>query len=186
MKDKENTFLIEHILPATDALLLNDVYLVLIDMLKVPPHLAVAVNGKLFTLTVNGATIEGELSALLRLIHKKNIPCLFVKLNIPFLFTPEDIKNEIKKYTLLYPRVDIGIATCLAPINDFCESVYQVDKKSINFIYQLIPALNNQNATAEIYHLNMERILRNSSFEIMKYSMYDIYEGIRKANLVTV
>ena len=85
----QNFYKISNLLPANDTLLKNDVYLVLLYASRVPPHLLVSVNGKIFTLSVKGATVDGELSALLTLIRRKNIETIFIKLSLPALFTIE-------------------------------------------------------------------------------------------------
>src|SRR5438105_3167223 len=108
----ENNYTISNIQKAEDAILLSDVYLILLYANRIPPHLAVSVNGKLFTLTTKGATVDGELASLLRLIKKNAIETIFVRLNVPALFTIAQLRDEIKKFTLAYPRVDVGIATC--------------------------------------------------------------------------
>src|ERR1051326_7747043 len=104
-------YTIHNIQKAEETLLMQDVYLILLYANRVPPHLAVSVNGKLFTLTTKGATVDGELSSMIRLIKKKKIETIFIRLNVPALFTMDQLHDEIKKYTLAYPRVDVGIAT---------------------------------------------------------------------------
>lgn len=151
---------------------------------RIPPHLAVTVNGKLFTLTTKGATVDGELAPMLRLIKKNNIETIFIRLNIPALFTMDQLHDEIKKYTLAYPRVDVGIATCLNPIRDFCGSVYEEEAKKANFIFELLPQLEAKRAVGECFYMNMERYISDNSFSLRTYTMNDIFEGIRKANLV--
>src|ERR1035437_10916443 len=121
-----------NLLPATDAVLMNDVFLVLLYATRIPPHLLISINGKLFTLSVKGANVDGELSALLTLIRKKNIETIFIRLHMPLLFTMEQLQEEIRNCTLAYPRDDIGIATCLTPIKDFCHSIYDTDTKNVN------------------------------------------------------
>jgi len=173
---------IPNILPAQEALLLNDVFLVVLYATRIPPHLAVSVNGKLFTLTVKGASVDGELRALIRLIHKKNIESLFIKLAVPPVFTLSELNKEIRKYTLAYPRVDVGIATCLSPIKDFCSTVYETDMKNVNFVYDLLPRLYEQKIVTYCYQMNLDRYLKGNVFCLSKYSMSDIYEGIRSAS----
>ncbi len=148
---------------------------------RIPPHLVVAVNGKVFTLTIKGAMVDSELSALLKLIRKDRIATIFIRLAVPTVFTMDDLEKEIRKYTLAYPRVDIGIATCLAPVRDFCSLVYHTGKQDVNFIYELLPRLEQNNAISSSFHLNLEDHLSADSFALKKYSMNDIHEGIRRA-----
>lgn len=181
-----HSYKILNILPANEALLAQDVYLIVINAAQIPPHLAISVNGKLFTLTVKGATVDGELSALLRLIQKKSLETIFIKLTVPHLFTIDQLQEEIKKYTLAYPRVEVSIATCLNPIKDFCSTVYETETKNVNFLFDLLPKLYEQNIISSCYHLNLDRYLTNDSFYLNKYNMNDIYEGIRSSQLALV
>lgn len=183
----DKSILISNICLANDALLMNDIYLVLLNATNIPPHILLSINGKLFTLTVKGPTVDGELTNLLRLIRKQNTPTLFVKLKVPLLFTMDDLNAEIRKYTLGYNRVDVGIATCLSPIKDFCFSVYKTQVQKINFVFDLIPQLDKQAIVSDYYHLNLQDYLMpNNSFMLSKYSMNDIYEHIHVSEKVAV
>ncbi|MBL7892682.1 MAG: hypothetical protein JNL63_08630 [Bacteroidia bacterium] len=186
MTTTRNQYIIPNILPATEALLLNDVYLVVLYATRIPPHLAISVNGKLFTLTVKGATVDGELKALLKLIRQRNIDSIFIKLSVPAVFTLDQLRDEIKKYTLAYPRVDVGIATCLSPIKDFCSEVYEAEMQRVNYVFDLLPKLYERNVIASCYQLNLDRYLVGNSFYLSKYNMNDIYEGIRSASYTAV
>jgi hypothetical protein len=179
----ESKYTITNILPAKEELLSNDIFLVVLYAARVPPHLAVSINGQLFTLSVKGPTVDGELSSLIRLIRKQNIETVFIKLSVPALFTMDELMKEIKKHTLSYPRVDIGLATCLAPIRDFCGSVYEPEMKHVNFVYELLPLLYAKNIISSCYQINLDRLMLGDTFEMNKYSMNDIYEGIRNIRL---
>lgn len=177
---------ISNLLPANDTLLMNDVYLVLLYATRVPPHLLISINGKLFTLSVKGASVDGELAALLKLIRKKSIETIFIRLALPPLFTLEQLKEEIRSCTLAYPRADIGIATCLTPIKDFCHSVYETETRNVNLIFDLLPKLQERNAVRDCYQLNLDRHLAGNSFALNTYAVNDVYEAIRKSALTEV
>lgn len=181
--DFSGKYKISNIFLAPEALLANDVYLIILYATRIPPHLALSIQGKLFSLSVKGPSVDGELSHLLRLIKQRAIETIFIKLSVPAIFTIEQLQNEIKKYTLAYPCVDIGIATCLNPIKDFCSSVYQTEIKNVNFVFELLPKLYQLEIITFCYHLNLEKYLEHNSLYLNKYSMYDIHEEIREANL---
>ena len=175
------SYTITRLLPLNEQFLDRDVYLILLHANRIPPHLIVLVGGKVFTLTVKGATIDSDLAPLLRLIRKNNIETVFVRLNIPQLFTVEQLRAEIRKFILAYPRVEVGIATCLDPIKQFCGNVYDRSASQVNFIYELLPKLEALKVVQACYQLNMEPWLKSDAYEISPYSMNDIFEGIRKA-----
>ena len=180
----QSSYKISNLLPANETILLNDVYLVLLYVTRVPPHLLVSVNGKIFTLSVKGATVDGELSALLNLIRKRHIETIFIRLQMPLLFTIEQLREEIRDCTLAYPRADIGIATCLTPIKDFCHSVYDAETKNVHLIFDLLPKLQEINAMRNCYHLNLDKYILENSFSLNIYEVNDVYEAIRNSALL--
>lgn len=180
------SYKISNILPANEAILMHDVFLILLYANRIPPHLLVSVNGKIFTLSVKGATVDGALPSLLTLIRRKNIETIFIRLALPPLFSLEQLKEEIRNCTLAYPRADIGIATCLTPIKDFCHTIYDTELKNVNLIFDLLPKLQERNAMKDCYQINMEKHLSGSSFALDIYQVNDVYEAIRKSSLVTV
>ena len=185
----QSHYKISNLLAANDILLKNDVYLVLLYATRVPPHLLISVNGKIFTLNVTGASVDGELDALLKLIRKKQIETIFIRLTLPALFTLDNLKKEIRSCTLAYPRVDIGIATCLTPINDFCHTIYNTDKKNVNLIFDLLPRLKQVNAMRDCYQMNLdhrisaEKEINSNFFELKLYQVNDVHEAIRAKSL---
>lgn len=188
----QSSYKISNLLPATEAVLMNDVYLVLLYATRVPPHLLISINGKIFTLSVKGATVDGELPALLTLIRRKNIETVFIRLALPPLFTLDQLSKEIRDCTLAYPRADIGIATCLTPIKDFCHSIYDTESKNVNLIFDLLPKLQERNAMKDCYQMNLRLTPipsplgegNNNFFELKSYEVNDVYEAIRKSSLV--
>jgi hypothetical protein len=180
-----NTYSISNLLPVHDAVLLNDVYLVLLYANRIPPHLLIAINGKTFTLSVKGASVDGELAALLTLIRKKNIETIFIRLSLPALFTLDQLKEQIRACTLAYPSADIGIATCLSPIKDFCHSIYETEKQNVNLIFDLLPQLQAKNIIKECYQINLNHLVKESNtFKIKIYQVNDVFEAIRESSLV--
>ena len=170
---------------------MNDVYLVLLYATRIPPHLLISINGKIFTLNISGPSVDGELPALLKLIRKKNIETVFIRLALPPLFTLDQLSKEIRSCTLAYPRVDIGIATCLTPIKDFCHTVYDTESKNVNLIFDLLPKLQEKNAMKDCYQMNLHLIPSpspleegGSSFDIKIYQVNDVYEAIRARHAV--
>jgi hypothetical protein len=180
----QDFYKISNLLPANDTLLKNDVYLVLLYARRIPPHLLISINGKIFSLNLTGPSVDGELDVLLAFIRRKNIETIFIKLSLPVLFTLEQLKEEIRNCTLAYPKVGIGIATCLSPIRDFCHSVYDTETKNVNLIFDLLPKLQERNAMRDCYQMNMEKHLSGNSFSLNMYEVNDVYEAIRQSSLI--
>ena len=152
---------------------------------RVPPHILISVNGKLFSLSVKGHLIDADLNLYLRTIQKNKIETLFIKLIIPEIFTMEQLHSSIEKITLSYPKLEAGKITCLAPIKDFCGNVYSTDTSNVNFIFDLLPKLEKQAVIGNCYHLNMDKyFLQKNNFSLKTYSMFEVNENIYKSQTV--
>ena len=169
------------ILPADEGLLMKEVFLVILNANRIPPHLAVSVNGNLFSLSVQGVTVNGSLTSLLSLIHKKKIQTLFIRLAVPPIVSIDQLKHEMMKFTLSYEKVVIGKSTCLNPIRDFCSSIYDINIQDVNFIFDLLPKLYQHNAIHDCYQLYMSNTMLNQSFILNHYSINEVNKAIHQA-----
>lgn len=176
-------FQLTNIFPANEKVLMNDCFLVLLHANRIPPHLLVSIHGKIFTLSVKGATVDGELASLLQLIRRKKIETVFIRLSLPPVFTFEQLQSEIRQCTLAYPRVDVGMATCLAPIRDFCGAVYKAETGQVNLVFDLISELRKVQAVRDCFHLNLDHLLVDRMLVMPVYRVNDVYEAIRRSAL---
>jgi hypothetical protein len=165
---------------ASDDELLKGAYIVLLNAVRIPPHIAIAVNGKLFSLDVKGSSVDVDLRSTLRIIQQRNVGCVFTRLNIPAYITIDRLEEEIKRCVLAYPRVDIGVATCLAPVKDVFRSLFSIDVDKVRFIYELLPLLEEKKLIKGYYHANLDDKLENNAFYLQKYSLNDIEKEIRE------
>ena len=92
-----------------DEFLNNGIYLHIVHATTVPPHLVLSINGKIFSLSTKGPSLDGSMEQNLRFLRFKNIKTLFVKLKLPLLVTQNDLLKRIRTIVSAYPRVDIGI-----------------------------------------------------------------------------
>lgn len=157
------------------------VFLVLLDALKVPPHLLLVVSGKVFSISTLGPSIDQDFEKYFRMIQKRNMPTIFVQLSLPAIFTKEMLKDKIRLITKSYPRVDIGVASCLNPIKDFCNEVYEVDKSRVNLVFDLLDGLKSQQAIVSYHHLFLDEELKNGQMTLDKYSVFEVNEAIHAA-----
>ena len=163
----------------------DGIFLVIMHANRVPPHLSLVVNGKQFSLDVKGPSLDQDVAVLLRNIYWSKAATLFIKLSVPTIFSLLDLQDEVAKVTAAYPSVQAGMITCLAPIKDFCESVYQTSVGDIDFVFDLLPKLEEQGVLQESYHLHMHKYIDiEGGFELLTYSMFDINEQIQSVNSV--
>lgn len=180
-------YFIHNILPADIAVLKRDVYLVMMYANRIPPHILLSVNGKLFSLSVKGNLVDEDLILYLRTIKKHKIETLFIKFFVPEIFTMSQLHQTITKITLSYPHLEPGSITCLAPVKDFCSNIYHTDTKDVKFIFDLLPKLEKQGIIGCTYHLNMEKyLLSENNFALNTYSMFEVNENIYSFNSLIV
>ncbi|MFT6747602.1 MAG: hypothetical protein ACJAZ2_001958 [Glaciecola sp.] len=154
------------------------VYLLLLNALNVPPHLLLVVSGKVFSITTLGPLLDEDVDKYLRLIDKQKLPTLFVKLSLPTIFTATDLLDKVRSITNSYPRVDVGMATCLNPIKDFCSDIYSVNKKQINLVFDLLDELKLQEAIEGYYQVNLDQEIDQGEMSMEKYSVFEVNEAI--------
>ena len=157
----------------------------LLNAARIPPHIAIAVNGKMFSLDVKRPSVDVDLYSTLRAIQQRNVGCIFIRLNVPASFSTDQFEEGVKRCVLAYPRVDIGVATCLAPVKDLCRKIFNTEVSDVNFIYELLPRLEKQNIIDSCYQLCMDESLQDGSFFMTRYTMDDIHEQIRRIKELT-
>ena len=178
-----NRYQLRNIKKADEFNVRRDSFLVLLYADRVPPHLSLSVQGQLFSLDVRGATIGADIAPMWRLIHQRKIETLFVQLQLPPLLDLAVLRQQLAVLTSAYPSVQVGNITCLAPIKDFCSKVYSTEVGDVDFVFDLLPKLEEQGVLADTYHLNMERYLdENGAFKLRTYSMFDVNERIGAAS----
>ena len=175
-------FTINNIQPLLHDEFLNDgIYLHIVHATTVPPHLVLSINGKIFSLSTKGPSLDGSMEQNLRFLRYKNVKTLFVKLKLPMLVTSTDLLKKIRTIVSAYPRVDIGIATCLTPIKDFCSEMYHTNTSDVQLIFDLLPKLKEQDLVEHIYHLHLEDDLSEGILTMDKYSVFEVNECIHSS-----
>lgn len=175
---KSRYYKIANIQPLLDNTLNNGIYIVILYANRIPPHLALMIDGKVFSLSVNGPKVNMDVHDLSKLIQSKSIETLFFQLKDQEDHTFLQLIEKMRELTLTYPGLDAGGATCLNPIREFCHSVYKTDITGVNFIFDLLPKLGN--VVIAHFHLNMESSLSKGLFYLEKYTMKDIDNMIRR------
>ena len=174
-------FTLTDVNPACESALYEGVYLVLLNAVKIPPHLSLLVDGKLYSLETKGATNGGELDALLRVIQRKQLPSLFIQLrDLPVEMQPE-LATRASAIVQQFDAVTVDGATCLAPMRQWCSEIFGLDLAHVQFIFDLLPALAKKSAVGSTVHLQMEPHLNaDRSFRLLTYTLEDIYASVRK------
>jgi len=175
-------YIVEDLQLAEFQKLQKGVYILLYNVLVVPPHLLVLVNGKVFSISTKGVEIDKEMELYWQLIQRNNVPCIFVELQLPTLFTLDELQEKIRLITSGFPAVQSHGVSCLMPIKEFCAEVYQTQKQSVNLVFDLLDALKLKNSIQAYFHINLQRELQNNTFTMQKYTVTDVHEAIYKSD----
>lgn len=171
-------FKIDNIKPlVSDELLNHGIYLHIVHATTAPPHLVLSINGKIFALSTKGPSIDGNMEQNLRFLRYKRVKTLFVKLKLPLLISSTDLLKKIRSIVTAYPRVDIGIATCLSPVKLFFEEVYNLSMKDLNYLFQLLPALYSE----KLIECTASLFIDENDYQLPFYSDNEINAQIEQA-----
>lgn len=155
-----------------DSYLRDGCFLVLFHVNKIPPHLGLVSDSKYFSLTATESQINVDIDSIWRVIRSKSIETIFIKVDVlPMASQLAVIFGEYKK------AVNKEF-TCLQPIKDFFEYQCDWNVEDVNFIFDLIHKLKEKSMIVQNYHLNLDRHLKNGSFELLNYTLDDIYKRI--------
>jgi hypothetical protein len=173
-----SSYLIPNVEKVNDTFLKKGTYIVLTEVNKKPPHLSLLIEGQLFSLGVKGPKLGLPLEIQLKYIKSRKIQALFIKLNISIHIQDNQLFKEVKKHTLMYSKAEVGIATCLSPIKNFCAGIFNVDVSEVNLIFDLLPILYERNLIDACYQYNLDLFLKGNSFYLEKYTLKDIFDSI--------
>ena len=167
---------------------------------KIPPHIGMVINGKLFEISINGPEYNLSGSAMLQTAQKRGVEVVFIELITPNLYTTEEnslrqltevggvINPKEKEIELLitnlvkhYFKVS-NTVSCLNPIKDFIQKTYQIDVSKANFIFELLPILYSNKVVKTSFEVNLTNKLIDHSFLLKKYTKQDIENSITAVN----
>ena len=169
-------FIIPNVQPLNKVPLNAGFFLVILNAERKPPHIAVLINGKLYSLTAKGRQIGDPVDLLAKSIHIRSIKTLFFALTPPIT----DAEKAMGRSLMSYEKAEAGKISCLSPLKDFFAQAYPIDAHKANYVFELLPLLYQQKAIMDVYHLNMENETKEKSYLFPSYTMDEIYSNITK------
>lgn len=154
----------------------SGLYIAVLHATRVPPHIGLIIDQHYHSLNIKGQDNAG-LEALIRNIKQREIPSLFIKIKSHPIFSQTYLREHFLTDLSQYSKVDIGIATCLSPVKAFFEEVFTVDTKEINYLYQLLPKLEQEGMIEQIRSLFIDK----ETYQLPLYTGKEITEGIKNA-----
>ncbi len=154
--------------------LLKGVYIGVIHATRIPPHIGIIADGQYHSLSIKGQNINTSVSALLKNSTLRKIPSLFIKIKPHAIFSDMYLNEHFITNVQQFQRVDTGVATCLSPIKLFFEEVYDVPMKNVNYLYELLPVLQNE----ELIEHTTSLFVDEKNYQLPIYTLKEINAGI--------
>jgi len=158
--------------------LMNGLYLVVLHAKRTPPHIGLIIDKQYHSLTIKGHELNVSLEALVRNVLQRKIPSLFVKIQPHSTFSNLYLKEHFITNITQFPKVAVDVATCLSPIKLFFEETYAVSMKDVNYLFDLLPVLEELN----LIEYSTSLFIEEKSFQLPVYSLSELNNGIDKAN----
>ena len=150
---------------------------------RIPPHLGIIFNGKLYDITLQGANNGEDAAEFLNTIIKKYTKTVFFEIKLPQFNTAayliEILSNSVKKYNKVSETT-----SCILPIKLFFQEAYKINTSQANFIFDLLPILFQHQFILNTYHLNLERHIIDNQFVLKTYTKEDILNCLQALNLL--
>lgn len=156
------------------------IFLFLYRATRIPPHIGLIFNGKIYDITLIGPTLGIDASDFINTIVKKYTKTLFIELKTPNILENEIIdvlENEVKRF---YKVTENN--TCLSPIKTAFEKFYSLPTTEVQYIFDLIPLLEMKHLISNVFHLNMERNLTSNYAVLQRYNQDVINQSITALN----
>ncbi|MBL7884153.1 MAG: hypothetical protein JNL69_08785 [Bacteroidia bacterium] len=158
--------------------LLNGLYIVILHAKRTPPHIGLIVDKQYHSLTIKGHEINVSVEALIRNVSQRKIPSLFVKIKPHLTFSSLYLKEHFITTIAQFPKVAVNVATCLSPIKQFFEENYAVSSDNINYLFDLLPVLEDM----ELIEHSTSLFIDEEHFHLPLYNLAELNKGIDKAN----
>ncbi len=172
-------FFLQSILPGSEKDFSEGIYIILFNATSLPPHLLLSIHGEIYSITDSGRQIGSPLEKLVGFIKRKNIPALFIEWKAS---NCDVVKKSAKEHFLNYDRVIEGKVSCLFPIRDVVAIILKEEMKQANFIFELLPMMEKENALGEVFELNMGSAITNGNFELLTYTNEQLSTALQSAS----
>lgn len=167
--------------PFDETQLQKGVYMVVIHATRTPPHIGLIIGGNYHSLSVKGHDINTSVAALIKNCVQRKISSLFIKIKTHTTFSENYQKEHFISNIKQFPKVDIGVATCLSPIKLFFNEVYNVPLKNINYLFELMPLLYSE----QLIETTSALFIDEQQFALPIYTQTEINKGIQEVKNLT-
>jgi hypothetical protein len=165
----------------SEAELSNGVYIVVMHATRIPPHIGLIIDKHYHSLTIKGRDINTPIRALIKNIEQRKIPSLFIKIKPHVTFSNAYMREHFILNVQQFPKVDKDVATCLSPIKLFFDEVYDVRMQEINFLFDLLPRLFED----DLIEFTSTLFVNEANYELPVYTQQELDAEIEHARMAT-
>lgn len=150
----------------------DKIYLMVLNVMKVPPHIALVYQGRYYDLTIKGANAGMDFKHILTKINRKKIPTLIFETTVGNSFSANAI---LQNAFLNADKIDAGNVTCLSPVKEFYGKMLSACSEA-KTIFELVEFLRKRQSVGGAYTLHAE--VDNHIFKWKKYSAAELKESL--------
>jgi hypothetical protein len=143
-------------------------FLAIIYVNKIPPHLAIVSDNRIFEISVKGNKIGMPFEPFYKTITQKKIPSVFIKVKT----TQVNLYESFEMFCAL----ENG-KTCLSPIKKYFSTYFDFDSTRVETIFDLLPLLEKFKMIETCISLNIGP-LNDNNLLLQTYSLKDIFNRI--------
>jgi hypothetical protein len=161
--------------------LYEGVWLILIGINEIPPHIGLLSEGKYYSLSTRKVDCGSSLERFLDVLSRKNIPTLFIHLdeknkagnNIIAGNKANSVNLVLENiYTDLQPLYNTE-NTCLSPIKEFFAKYYSSEFAGVTYVFELLGVADKKGLIKECLSFNTTMTVSNL-ITLAKYTMAQI------------
>ncbi|PKP44346.1 MAG: hypothetical protein CVT95_11135, partial [Bacteroidetes bacterium HGW-Bacteroidetes-12] len=130
---------------------------------RIPPHLGIIFNGKLYDITLQEPNLGVDASEFLTSVIKKFTKTIFFEIQGSPNLNTQEIESILLKNITRFRQVSENIS-CIAPIKEIFREIYSINIQNVEFIFELLPLLKKNKLIKNTYHLNLERNITENIF----------------------
>lgn len=137
-----------------------------------PPHLALVFQNYYFDITVKGSNSMKNADTVFSVIDLKKHKYIFIEIKSNL----EEQNLNILQSNFYSKNLGVDYATCLGPIKSSLEAIFGISLKEVNYVYELIPLLEEKGFTGRkiAYNFNPKE-----GYSMPLYSLDDILQRIQ-------
>ncbi len=130
-------------------------FVVLLHVNRIPPHIGAVINGKYHSLTIKGNEPDIEIELLLKTIQQKKIESAFLKIKPHPVFSIQHLNDVFLEILKKHPVITNHEVTCLSPLKEFFNEFYALNCLKEEMIATFIQKLESNNFIIEAFSLNL-------------------------------